>query len=79
MPTVFTEGAYRFYFFSREEERKHIHVSSSKGEVKIWLEPEISVAKIINLSEQDVNAILKIVEKRKEEINDFWSRHFGKN
>ena len=35
MPTVFKEGEYRFYFFSREETRKHIHVSSANGEAKI--------------------------------------------
>ena len=52
MPTVFVEGPYRFYFFSREETRKHVHVASSDGEVKIWLEPEISLAKVINLSLQ---------------------------
>lgn len=79
MPTVFTDGPYRFYFFSREEERKHIHVSSSNGEVKIWLEPEVSVAKVINLSEKEVNSILKIVNERKEEIYESWNKHFSKN
>lgn len=79
MPTVFTDGPYRFYFFSREEERKHIHVSSSNGEVKIWLEPEVSVAKVINLSEKEVNSILKIVNERKEEIYESWNEHFTKN
>lgn len=79
MPTVFTDGPYRFYFFSREEERKHIHVSSSNGEVKIWLEPEVSVAKVINLSEKEVNSILKIVNERKEEIYESWNEHFSKN
>lgn len=79
MPTVFTEGAYRFYFFSREEERKHVHVSSSNGEVKVWLEPNVSVAKVINLSEQEVNTILKILNAHKEEIYESWNKHFGKN
>ncbi|MDY6030301.1 MAG: DUF4160 domain-containing protein [Treponemataceae bacterium] len=79
MPTVFVEGPYRFYFFSREETRKHVHVASSDGEVKIWLEPEISLAKVINLSTSEVNTILEIVEKRKEEINADWNKHFGCN
>ena len=35
MPTVFRYGEFRFYFFSREEIRKHIHVSSPNGEAKI--------------------------------------------
>ena len=76
MPTVFIEGPYRFYFFSREETRKHIHVSTSNGEVKIWLEPEIEVAKVINLSEKDVNQITRIVKSRRQEIDEFWSKHF---
>lgn len=35
MPTVFRYGEFRFYFFFREEIRKHIHVSSPNGEAKI--------------------------------------------
>jgi len=46
MPTVFTLGKFRYYFFSREETRKHVHVSSPNGEVKIWLEPEVEVARV---------------------------------
>ena len=34
LPTVFIEGYYRFYFFSREETRKHVHVISPNG---IWI------------------------------------------
>lgn len=58
---------YRFYFFSRKETRRHTLVISSDGEVKIWMEPRIETARIINLSEKQVNEILKIVENRKEE------------
>lgn len=76
MPTVFIHGRYRFYFFSREENRRHVHVSSSDGEAKIWLEPEIEVARVVNLSAQEVSKILKIIGDRQEEIYDFWNRHF---
>ena len=79
LQTIFVEGPYRFYFFSREETRRHVHVASSDGEVKIWLEPEISVAKVINLSESEVNTILDIVQKRKEDINADWNKHFSCN
>ena len=43
-PTVFRERGYRFYFFSREELRMHVHVISADGEAKFWLEPELSLA-----------------------------------
>ena len=45
--------------------------------MKVWLEPEISVAKVINLSEKEVNKILEIVKNRKEEIDEFWKKHFS--
>jgi hypothetical protein len=43
-PTVFREGPYRFFFFSREEQRMHVHVASADGEAKFWLEPRLELA-----------------------------------
>jgi hypothetical protein len=43
-PTIFREGAFRFYFFSREETRMHGQVQASSGEAKFWLEPSIGLA-----------------------------------
>lgn len=64
-----------FIFFSREET---IHISSSEGEMKVWLEPEIEVAKNINFSQNQVTKILNTIKDRQEEINDFWNKHFSK-
>ena len=44
-PTVFNEKGYRFFFFSREETRMHVHVHCAEGEARYWLEPEIELAK----------------------------------
>lgn len=79
MPTVFRYEEYRFYFFSREETRRHIHVSSSKGEAKIWIEPEVSVAKVINFSQQEVNKIISLVNENLETINEHWNNHFNQD
>jgi len=43
-PTVFREKGIRFFLFSREETRMHVHVNSSEGEAKFWLEPQIELA-----------------------------------
>jgi len=43
-PTVMMVKNYRFFFFSREETRPHIHVSCSEGEAKFWLTPELELA-----------------------------------
>ncbi|MBZ4201767.1 MAG: DUF4160 domain-containing protein [Methylovulum sp.] len=34
-PTVFRERGYRFYFFSREEQRMHVHVQHTDGEANL--------------------------------------------
>jgi hypothetical protein len=44
-PTVIRVGGYRLFFFSRGEARLHVHVLSSDGEAKFWLEPEIGLAR----------------------------------
>jgi len=48
-PTIFRAGGFRFYFFSREETRMHVHAQSGDGEAKFWLEPEIELAVNYNL------------------------------
>jgi hypothetical protein len=53
-PTVFREGPFRFFFFSREEQRLHIHVQSPDGEAKFWIEPKIELARSHGLSDHDL-------------------------
>ena len=77
-PTVFREKGYRFYFFSNEERRMHIHVECEDGEAKFWIEPIVSLAIHCKLNDKRLNQIQKIVEKRKNEIGKEWERHFGK-
>jgi hypothetical protein len=43
-PTIYREGPYRFFFNSREESRRHVHISSAQGTAKFWLEPIIALA-----------------------------------
>ena len=75
-PTVFYEGQYRFYFFSREEKRMHIHVYSPEGEAKFWLEPIPSLAENHGLSSKQLNKLQKLIEERIHEIKRSWKKHF---
>lgn len=75
-PTVFRERGYRFYFFSREESRKHVHVHSADGEAKFWLEPEIGLAKNYGLSEAQLAKIRDIVEDHFDELTSAWNSFF---
>lgn len=75
-PTVFRHKGYRFFFFSREEERKHIHVHCSDGEAKFWLEPEIKLANSHGVSQKQIREMQKQIEENKNAITDSWDKHF---
>jgi uncharacterized protein DUF4160 len=76
-PTVFRDGPFRFFFFSREEARLHIHVQSADGEAKFWVEPSIELARNYGLSAQDLRRVEQLIEEHEQEIRDAWSSHFG--
>ncbi len=76
-PTVFRIGRYRFYFFSREEERVHVHVYSPDGEAKFWIEPEIELALNKGLKDEEIRELKRVVEERADEIRNSWEKHFG--
>jgi hypothetical protein len=75
-PTVFREDGYRFFFFSREESRMHVHVLSGDGEAKYWLEPEIALAKSIGYSSKQLKRIDLLVREHRDELISAWQRHF---
>lgn len=76
-PTVFRYKSYRFFFFSREEKRMHVHVTCPDGEAKYWLEPEIALAWHHGLESKGLGKLQKIVEEKKDEIKKAWKKHFG--
>lgn len=75
-PTIFRDGSFRFYFFSREEARMHVHVQCPDGEAKFWLEPTIGLAHNYGLSGQQVRAAQQLVEAHADEIRSAWRKHF---
>lgn len=75
-PTVFRDGPFRYYFFSREEERPHIHVQSGDGEAKFWIEPNVELATSFGLTEKQIRGIEKKVTEHRDEIRDAWRKHF---
>ena len=75
-PTVFRWKGYRFLFFSREEERMHVHVCCPDGEAKFWVEPTISLAVYTGFSKKQLVRLQKLVEQRKSEIIKAWKKYF---
>lgn len=75
-PTIFRYKDYRFFFFSREETRRHVHVMSPEGEAKFWLDPIVALAEKSGLSAKQLKELQKVIERRKDEISRAWNKHF---
>ncbi len=74
-PTILIEKGYRFFFFSREETRMHVHVICADGETKFWLEPEIEIARNYNLSRAQLKEVENIIEEHYDEFKNAWKEH----
>ena len=75
-PTILRYKKYRFFFFSREETRKHVHVVSPEGEAKFWLEPIVALAEDYRLNARELKELQGVIERRKDEILSAWDKHF---
>ena len=76
-PTVLREGGFRFYFFSREEPRAHVHVYCGDGEAKFWLEPAIELAQNYGLDDPQLRLAEEVIRTHQEVIRAAWRKHFG--
>ena len=78
VPTVVRDGQFRLFFFSREEERIHVHVAHPDGEAKFWLTPHVALAAQTCLSAKQQREAQVVVEAHIEEIKYAWNHHFGR-
>ena len=79
MPTVFHNlRGYRFFFFSLDRgEPMHIYVAKGRGYVKYWMQP-LQLARSRNFRSHELNAIAKLIEENRDEIERRWNEHFGR-
>jgi hypothetical protein len=76
-PTLLYNGPYRFFFNSREESRRHVHVSTANGTAKFWLEPLVALDSYHNLSTKELRRIEQLVKEYEDEFREAWDKHFG--
>lgn len=55
----------------------HVHLQSSQGEAKFWIESKIELAANSRLPDHEIAKILSLVRRREDEIRESWNRHFG--
>ncbi|MBV9705974.1 MAG: DUF4160 domain-containing protein [Chloroflexi bacterium] len=81
-PTVFKKGSYRFFFWSNEPDRPHIHCQRDNAIAKFWLEkngkPEIEfVSKESGgFSQKELKDIRHIIEENLYFLIKEWCDHF---
>lgn len=76
MPTIMVIFGLRFFFYSKEESRMHVHVEQQGRELKIWLDT-FEIAYNRNFPEHDVLEIIKLVRRHEKSIKKAWNAHFG--
>jgi hypothetical protein len=75
-PTVFRYKNYRFFFFSKEEPRMHIHVYGNNSEAKFWLEPKVELVYGYNLNSKEIKTLEQLIKERLYEIKEKWQKYF---
>lgn len=75
-PTVLRVKGFRFYFFSREERRAHVHVQHANGEAKFWIDPAVELAANFSLKPKQVTEVQTLIEEHLNEIRGAWAKHF---
>ncbi|HBX49792.1 MAG TPA: hypothetical protein DEH02_01850 [Bacteroidales bacterium] len=55
----------------------HVHIATTDGTAKFWIEPIISLADFYNVSSQDLKKIQALIEKHINEISSHWKNHFN--
>ena len=76
-PIFLNEKGYRFFIWSKEEERMHIHVMKDEKYCKYWLKPSIEIAENNGFKKYELNEIERIIKYYETEFNERWYKHFG--
>ena len=76
-PIFLNEKGYRFFTWSKEEDRRHVHILKGEKQCKYWLEPFIEIAENQGFKPYELNEIQKIIKKNETIFNEKWFRHFG--
>ncbi len=75
-PTILRLKGFRFYFFSREERRGHVHVQHADGEAKFWIDPAVGLAANFGLTAKQLTEVQDLIEEHIDEIRAAWAKHF---
>lgn len=70
-PTIFRYKGCRFFFYSREEKHKHIHIVGKDGESKFWMSLILNcpiIYDLVKIKLQHSQKLLNTVEKKSSRL-----------
>jgi len=76
-PTIMRIGNYRFFFNSNEESRMHVHIQTTDGIAKFWLEPIVAHADSYRLDQRTLRELAKLVEENADVFRAAWKKHLS--
>jgi len=76
MPTILRLNGFRFYFYSDEEDRPHIHVEYAGKTAKFWIGP-VSFSRNEGLNASELSKAQKIVLQNEELFLEKWNEYFS--
>jgi len=56
----------------------HVHVQSSSGEAKYWMEPGIELVVNCGYNSSELAKVKALIEEHEDEIRRAWEHHFGR-
>lgn len=74
MPTIINIHGFRFFFYSREESRMHVHIEHGEFHAKIWMDT-FEVANSNMPKKLEKKAVILVREYEKI-IKAKWNQHF---
>ena len=76
MPIILKVNGCRFFFFSNEKgEPPHVHIEKSGKSAKVWLVP-VMLQKSGGFKPHEINDLLKLTQKHKEDLLEAWNAYF---
>lgn len=79
MPVILRLDGLKFFFYSNEGsplEPAHIHVRQAGCEAKIWLHPDIQIARNEGFNAKDLKNILERVQQHENLLKGAWHEYF---
>lgn len=76
MPTFLRWKGHKFFVYSDEEDRPHIHIKKDRSQAKFWLDP-IEFVEAKGFSQKELNRLRKILETEKDTLLGQWNDYFN--